>query len=222
GCFVLIEGERLRLVSGDRLPDEMRGVTGELRDSLVGKLLRTGKTVLLETRDAADPDEPIWSRLPGLNAAALALAAVGTRPYGALYALFASPNVGHVELELLELLAAHAGIAVGNALSYQEAVRQRAHQRAVVDASADGIAVLDAFGRVEQWNPAAEQLTGLSAEEVIGKAPPFPLPLPGEKLTTQLPSGRWLDIVSAEIVETGETVVDFRDVTKEKELEEAK
>ncbi len=222
GCFMLIEGERLRLVSGDRLPGEMRGITGDLRDSLVDKLLRTGKTVLLETRDAAEPGEPIWSRMPEVNAVALALAAVGTRPYGALYALFASPNVEHVELELLELLAAHAGIAVGNALSYQEAVRQRAHQRAVVDASADGIAVLDAFGRVEQWNPAAEQLTGLSAEQVIGGPPPFPLPLPGEKLTTQLPSGRWLDIVSAEIVETGETVVDFRDVTKEKELEEAK
>ncbi|WP_204070376.1 sensor histidine kinase, partial [Sphaerisporangium krabiense] len=52
--------------------------------------------------------------------------------------------------------------------------------------------------------------------------PPFPLPAPGQKLTTQLATGRWLDVVSAEIVETGEIVVDFRDVTRAKELEEAK
>ncbi|MEV5413559.1 PAS domain S-box protein [Thermopolyspora sp. NPDC052614] len=222
GCFVLIEDERLKLVSSHRLPESMRGVTGDLHTSLVGKLLRTGKTVLLENGDPAGLDELIWSRLPGLNAVALALAAVGSRPYGALYALFASHKVGHVELELLELLAAHAGIAVGNALSYQEAVRQRAHQRAVVDASADGIAVLDEHGRVRQWNPAAQELTGFPAESVIGGPPPFPLPPPGEKLTTQLPSGRWLDMVSAEITETCEVVVDFRDVTKAKELEEAK
>ena len=223
GCFVLIEDdERLRVVSSHRLPESMRGLTGDLRSSLVGKLLRTGKTVLLENGDPDGLDELIWSRLPGLNAVALALAAVGSRPYGALYALFASRKVGHVELELLELLAAHAGIAVGNALSYQEAVRQRAHQRAVVDASADGIAVLDEQGRVQQWNPAAQEITGFAADQVIGGPPPFPLPSPGEKLTTQLPSGRWLDIVAAEITETGEVVVDFRDVTKAKELEEAK
>src|SRR5690606_29880768 len=66
------------------------------------------------------------------------------------------------------------------------------------------------------------EITGFAADQVIGGPPPFPLPSPGEKLTTQLPSGRWLDIVAAEITETGEVVVDFRDVTKAKELEEAK
>ncbi len=222
GGFVLIEGETLRLVGSHRLPESMRGATAELRTSLVGKLLRTGKTVLLETGDDMRLEKLVWSRLPGLNAIALALAAVGNRPYGALYALFATRRASHVELELLELLAAHAGIAVGNAVAYQDAVRQRAHQRAVVDASADGIAVLDDAGRVRQWNPAAEELTDYPAAEVIGRQPPFPLPSPGEKLTTQLPSGRWLDMVAAEITETAEIVVDFRDVTQAKELEEAK
>ncbi|MEO3810402.1 PAS domain S-box protein [Sphaerisporangium sp. B11E5] len=222
GGFVLIEDDRLRLVSTHGLPGDLRGATADLRTSLVGKLLRTGKTVLLETGDQAMLDELIWSELPGLHTIALGVAAVGGRPYGALYALFAQHKAGHIELELLELLAGHAGIALGNAMAYQDAVRQRAHERAVVDASADGIAVLDESGSVRQWNPAAEELTGLPAAEVIGGRPPFPLPAPGEKLTTQLPSGRWLDVVSAEIVETAEVVVDFRDVTRAKELEEAK
>ncbi|WP_067138319.1 PAS domain S-box protein [Microtetraspora malaysiensis] len=221
GGFVLIEGERLRLVSGHHIPSELRGVTADLHTSLVGKLLRTGKTVLLETNPAGLEDL-VWARLPGLHTVAVGIAAVGGRPYGALYALFAKGKAGHVELELLELLAGHAGIAVGNAQAYQEAVRQRAHERAVFDASADGIGVLDEAGRVTQWNPAAAELTGFPAERVIGGPPPFPLPEPGEKLTIQLDSGRWLDVLCATIPETGEVVADFRDVTRAKELEEAK
>ncbi|MEV4101366.1 ATP-binding protein [Nonomuraea sp. NPDC049649] len=219
GGFVLIEGDRLRLVSTYRLPPSLKDATTDLHSSLVGTLLRTGKTVLLES---AGLDGLMWARLPGLHTIALGLAAVGGRPYGALYALFARRKPGHVELELLELLAGHAGIAVGNAVAYQEAVRQRAHERAVFDASADGIAVLDGEGRVLRWNPAAARLTAVPAEEAAGAPPPFPLPAPGEKVTYQLPSGRWLDVVCARIEETGELVVDFRDVTAAKELEEAK
>ncbi|MEU4577962.1 ATP-binding protein [Nonomuraea sp. NPDC023979] len=219
GGFVLIEGDRLRLVSTYQLPDVPKGTTTDLHNSLVGKLLRTGKTVLLESEGL---DSLVWSSLKGLHTVALGLAAVGGRPYGALYALFARRKPGHLELELLELLAGHAGIAVGNAVAYQEAVRQRAHERAVFDASADGIAVLDREGRVLRWNPAAARLTAVPAEEAVGQPPPFPQPAPGEKLTVQLADGRWLDVVGARIQETGELVVDFRDVTAAKELEEAK
>ncbi|GLX02215.1 PAS domain-containing sensor histidine kinase [Microtetraspora sp. NBRC 16547] len=222
GGFVQIEGERLRLVSGHHLPSDMRGTTADLHTSLVGKLLRTGKTVLLEETSPDGLHDLVWARLPGLHTVAVGVAAVKGRPYGALYALFAKGKAGHVELELLELLAGHAGIAVGNAVAYQEAVRQRAHERAVFDASADGIGVLDEAGRVSQWNPAAAELTGFPAERVIGGPPPFPLPDPGEKLTIRLESGRWLDVLCAAIPETGEVVVDFRDVTRAKELEEAK
>jgi len=222
GGFVLIEGDRLRLVACHNLPGSMRDSTADLRTSLVGKLLREGRTVLLETGDQNRLDELIWSRLPGLHTIALGLASMGGRSYGALYALFAKRKVSHLELELLELLAGHAGIAVGNVMAYQEAVRQRAHERAVFDASADGIAVLDGTGRVVRWNPAASELTGFHATEVIGGPPPFQLPRPGDKLSIQLPSGTWLDVLCAEIVETGEIVVDFRDVTRAKELEEAK
>ncbi|MEV1168336.1 PAS domain-containing sensor histidine kinase [Nonomuraea sp. NPDC049784] len=219
GGFVLIEGDRLRLVSTYQLPDAIRGTTTDLRTSLVDKLLRTGKTVLLQSNGL---DDLVWARLNGLHTIALGLAAVGGRPYGALYALFAESTPGHLELELLELLAGHAGIAVGNAVAYQEAIRQRAHEQAVFDASADGIAVLDAAGRVVRWNPAAAELTAFSAEAVIGGPPPFPLPKPGEKVTFQMETGRWLDVVSARVEETGEVVIDFRDVTTAKELEEAK
>ena len=125
--------------------------------------------------------------------------------------------------ELLELLAGHAGVALTNATAFEELVRQRAHERAVIDASADGIAVLDDAGLIRQWNPAAAMLTGMSAEEVTGKPPPFPVPEPGApRVTHRLSTGRWLDVLCNELNEKDERVVDFRDVTAAKELEEAK
>ncbi len=93
----------------------------------------------------------------------------------------------------------------------------------MIDASADGIAVLDGDGLIRQWNPAAHKLTGMSAAEVTGKPPPFPVPEPGApRLTHRMPAGRWLDVLCNALNGRDERVVDFRDVTAAKELEEAK
>jgi signal transduction histidine kinase len=113
-------------------------------------------------------------------------------------------------------------VALTNAMAFEEVVRQRAHERAVIDGSADGIAVLDVQGNVKQWNPAAHRITGMPASEAMGAPAPFPLPEPGERRTHKLASGRWLDVLCTVLGDSGERVVDFRDVTAAKELEEAK
>jgi signal transduction histidine kinase len=177
---------------------------------------------VLMTTSATGFDDLIWSALPGLHTITLSLSHVAGRPYGALYALYSRRKVGHTELELLELLAGHASVALSNATAYQEVVTQRAHERAVIDASADGIAVLDASGLVTQWNPAAYQLTGVSAEQVTGQQPPFPLPEPGARLDYRLPNGRWIDLLCTDLTDRHEQVLAFRDVTAAKQLEEAK
>ncbi|HLK01789.1 MAG TPA: ATP-binding protein, partial [Streptosporangiaceae bacterium] len=220
--FVLIEDDMLRLVSTAGLPARLRGRTATLRQSLVGELMASGKTVMMATADSGGFDDLIWSALPGLHTIALSLSHVGGKPYGALYALYSRRKLSHVELELLELLAGHAGVALTNAMAFEEVVRQRAHERAVIDGSADGIAVLDASGQVRQWNPAAHRITGLAQEDTIGKPPPFPLPSPGAKLAHKLPNGRWLDVLCTALAGGTELVIDFRDVTAAKELEEAK
>jgi PAS domain S-box-containing protein len=222
GGFVLIEKDRLRLVSLDGLPADLRGRTADLQSSMVGQLMRSGKTVLMATSDSGGFDDLIWAALPGLHTITLSLSHVAGRPYGALYALYSGRKVGHVELELLELLAGHASVALSNVTAFEEVVRQRAHERAVIDASADGIAVLDSDGLVRQWNPAAHRLTGLSPELAAGRRPPFPIPEPGAKLTHKLASGRWIDLLCTGLSGRGEKVLDFRDVTAAKELEEAK
>jgi len=226
GGFVLIEDDMLRLVSTAGLPARLRGRTAALSSSLVGELMASGKTVMMATAESGGFDDLIWSALPGLHTIALSLSHVGGKPYGALYALFSRRKLSHVELELLELLAGHAGVALTNAMAFEEVLRQRAHERAVIDGSADGIAVLDSGGLVRQWNPAAHRITGLPADGTIGKPPPFPLPEPGATLTHKLPNGRWLDVLCTALRSApgngGELVIDFRDITAAKELEEAK
>jgi PAS domain S-box-containing protein len=222
GGFVLIEKDKLRLVSLDGLPAELRGRTADLQTSMVGQLMRSGKTVFMATSDSGGFDDLIWAALPGLHTITLSLSHVAGRPYGALYALYSGRKVGHVELELLELLAGHASVALSNVTAFEEVVRQRAHERAVIDASADGIAVLDSDGLVRQWNPAAHRLTGLTPELATGRPPPFPLPEPGEKLTCKLSNGRWIDLLCTGLSGRGEKVLDFRDITAAKELEDAK
>ena len=222
GGFVLIEDDRLRLVSMDGLPAELRGRTADLPSSLVGELMRSGNTVLMRTGESGRFDDLIWSALPGLHTITLSLSHVAGRPYGALYALYSGRKVGHVDLELLELLAGHASVALSNATAFGEVVRQRAHERAVIDSSADGIAVLDGDGLVRQWNPAAHVLTGVPAAQALAKPPPFPLPEPGATLTCRLPNDRWIDVLCTVLEGRDEQVIDFRDVTAAKELEEAK
>src|SRR6266581_2952234 len=223
GGFVLIEEDTLRLVSTAGLPARLRGKTATLSTSLVGELMNSGKTVMMATGESGGFDDLIWSALPGLHTIALSLSHVAGKPYGALYALYSRRTLSHVELELLELLAGHAGVALTNAMAFEEVVRQRAHERAVIDGSADGIAVLDEEGLVRQWNPAAHRITGTAAADAIGRPPSFPLPESGSTLTHKLPNGRWLDVLCTSLADGGgELVIDFRDVTAAKELEEAK
>ncbi len=179
GGFVLIEDDRLRLVSMDGLPADLRGRTADLPTSLVGELMRSENTVLLRTGESGQFDELIWSALDGLHAIALSLSHVSGKPYGALYALYSRRQVGHIELELLELLAGHASVALSNATAFSEVVRQRAHERAVIDGSADGIAVLDRAGFVRQWNRAAHALTGVPGRP--GDRQPAAIPAAGSR-----------------------------------------
>ncbi|WP_304452508.1 PAS domain S-box protein [Nocardiopsis sp. YSL2] len=220
GGFVLLNEDRVELVSLTDLSDDLHGYSAPLETSLFGELLRSGKSVLLANDDTRTLDDLVWADLPGLHTIALCVSNVHGRPYGALYALYSQRRVGHVELELLELLAAHAGVAIGNAMAYEELNLQRVHEQAVSDSSADGIAVLDFGGRIRKWNRSAVELTGYPVEAVEGRHPPFPLPAShGEPIKHRLKDGRWLEILMARIPRTHEWVVDFRDITAQKALE---
>ena len=84
----------------------------------------------------------------------------------------------------------------------------------VVAALSDGLAIVDRGGVVQLWNPAAEQLTGRSAADVLHRELAFPVPPPGQVLSHRLPEGRWVKVTSGDLPGTPALrVVTFRDST---------
>jgi two-component system, OmpR family, phosphate regulon sensor histidine kinase PhoR len=167
---------------------------------------------------------------------------------GVVQAMTDSGTYTNDELELFEGLVAQMGAAVRNARLHEERARLEAREAAanavaaereqaaqVLEAVGDGIALIDQHGIVRFWNHAAEILTGVDAHDgpadgvftdwrSVAEHIPVTPSLSAPRAVT-LPvdvHGRelWLSFVA---VQANEGVVyAFRDVTRERELENAK
>ena len=134
---------------------------------------------------------------------------------GALAVFFAESGteVSRAQLEILRLLAGHAGTAVANARAYGAMARGRAVAQEVLERMADGIAVLDESGNVTRWNRAAAQLTGLRAGEVLGRAFPWRTGTRAEPAAHDLGDDRLVEAVAAPLPDAGGSLVLLRDVS---------
>jgi two-component system, OmpR family, phosphate regulon sensor histidine kinase PhoR len=153
------------------------------------------------------------------------------------------------QLEVVEGLVGQMAAAVRNARLQKERARLEAAEAAaravaaereqaarVLEAVGDGIFLVDGDGRVRLWNRAAEQVTGLRSQAVLGRpvAEAFPewealaarilvaegaaaryVTLPVEFRGTEL----WLSFVAVRSAEG--IVYAFRDLTSERGLEQA-
>ena len=75
---------------------------------------------------------------------------------------------GPDDLALAEELARRAGTAVENAQLYRE-VEERAEAARVLETVGDGVFLVDGEGIVRLWNRAAEQITGIGRDEIVGR-----------------------------------------------------
>ncbi|NUT56314.1 MAG: GAF domain-containing protein, partial [Thermoleophilia bacterium] len=75
------------------------------------------------------------------------------------------------EDEALHALAAAAAAARTNADLYQGVSHEQQRSEAILANVADGIVAVDREGRVVLWNPAAERVTGVAADDALGKTP---------------------------------------------------
>lgn len=220
-CWCALESGRLTIVTAAGLHRGLVGLSYPLEGSGVGALQASGDRSLvsrvhhfphLNDRIYNGPDDQM----------AIATGSVGGRTIGALYlTLDPDHRFGTEELEVLELLASHAGIALHHVELYSAAERARQESAAVIEAMADGVAVVGADGIVRTWNSAMASMTGCRAEAAVGHEVPFPLPAAGEVATLRSAAGRWLDIVVSSAPHAGDRVVSARDVTAAKELEVA-
>ncbi len=145
-----------------------------------------------------------------------------------------STRSGHrfeqADLRVAEALGRQAGAAIDNAELYQEAER-RARASLALETIADGVVMVDNEDVVLLWNAAAEAITGLKREEVVGRKVAETLPgyaerahvtadgVRGETVPLEV-AGRelWLS-VSGVSFDTGSVYV-FRDFTEERALEQ--
>jgi len=223
--YVVIEDDEfvIRAVSG--LPAKLVGERIPIAESVIADLRRTGRaSIAVSNRDYPNSSALVTEHTRHLPWLAVALTRLDGDPSGALFVFFGNEHrvLSRAELGVLELLADAAGTAIGNARAYEQLRDSREHERAVIDATADGMAVLDANGLVRHWNPAARRLTGLSEADALGRPLTFPAAEPGTVLEHQLESGRWLEIICSRIAASDETVVDFRDITNAKAIEASK
>ncbi|MFN2524428.1 MAG: sensor histidine kinase [Mycobacteriales bacterium] len=198
-------------------PESLVGRRFPLAGSAVEELLRRGgRSLQAEKGEFSHLDEELFRGEP------LPLAVALTRAEGdALYVLREEP-LSPDELEVLEVLAASAGAALRTAEAYTRADAERREKNALIDAMADGLAVLDGAGCVRVWNRGLTRITGVDADEVLGRPLPFPVPADDQPLEHELPNGRWIEVVAAGIQGTSDRVVDIRDISRAKELEAAK
>jgi two-component system nitrogen regulation sensor histidine kinase GlnL len=70
------------------------------------------------------------------------------------------------DLDLLMTLANQAGVAVKNAQLYAQVLLANEHLNNIVSTIESGVVAVDATGQITLFNPAAQQLTGLTAERV--------------------------------------------------------
>ena len=76
------------------------------------------------------------------------------------------------EIDALSSLARSASGAIANAELYQRAAVERERNAAILGNVADGIVAVDREGAVVLWNPAAARITGVPAEEAVGRTLP--------------------------------------------------
>jgi PAS domain S-box-containing protein len=128
------------------------------------------------------------------------------------------------DLALAEELARRAGTAIENAQLYREA-EERAQAARVLETIADGVFLVDAEGVVRLWNRAAEVISGIGRDEIVGRR--LEELLPGwERVQTRAETlpferegrERWVAI-SGVAFEEG-TVYAFQDISDERALEQ--
>ena len=161
------------------------------------------------------------------------------RTLGVLTLMTGSPgrSYGADDLAAAQDLAGMMALAIDNARLTRD-VEESADAARVLTYVADGVVLVDQTGLIRLWNPAAEAITGLTQDEVIGRAAGDAIA--GWKgLADRIPVGtaaesmqpetfpfetergeRWISISGVDFF--GGIVYAFRDVTDARRLEELK
>jgi PAS domain S-box-containing protein len=178
--------------------------------------------------------------LAGGNAAYLGVPLAGPEgaPLGVLAVYCEEPRPWREEeVEALLVLAASASAALSNAELYQRVALEKERSFAILANIADGIVAVDREAKVVLWNRAAEQITGVPAEDALGRTLADVLQRPlesgsdtptGDRLVS-VTRGReeiWLSVTEAVMRDPAGAVAGrifaFRDISSDRLVEQMK
>jgi PAS domain S-box-containing protein len=134
------------------------------------------------------------------------------------------------EVEALLALAANASAALSNAELYQRVALEKERSAAILENVADGIVAVDRDGHVVLWNPAAEEITGVSAAQALGRDPDEVLgrQLGADNFVAIRRGGEdvWLSVAEAVMRDPAGAVSGrifaFRDISADRQVEQMK
>lgn len=223
-AFARMDGEYSTIVATHNLSEEFRGFTIGKGEGVMSDVVAGGQAVVIGDYHTHHNRVPaLADAIPDLHTLAAVPCVIEGNVSAALFVLFREPDrtLSPTALDVLRLLAGHAGTALANAAMFSEVVRREAHEQSVVEALADGVAVISPQGVVTSWNSAAAAMTGIPATTAIGRPPPIPIPRAGQSLEHELTGDRWLEILASALDQTEETVIVLRDISEQKTLERA-
>ena len=223
-AFLRLDADRPTIVATYNLPEDLRDFPIERDKGLTGEVLASGAPLVTGDYHAHPQRvEGIAELIPDLHTVIAVPTVIEGNAAATLFVLFRDRNhpVSATALDVLRLLAGHAGTALANAAMFSEVVLREAHEQAVIEALADGVAVIGPTGLVTSWNTAAAAMTGVPADRACGAPPMVPVPPPNEAVEHELPGDRWLEILASPLPASGETVLVLRDISEQKALERA-
>jgi PAS domain S-box-containing protein len=141
------------------------------------------------------------------------------------------------ETQALAALAATAAAAFSSAELYARVAEEKERNEAILANIADGIVAVDREEAIVLWNSMAEQITGIPAEEALGRRVVEVLQRelgvegdapPGERHVTFLRGGKevWISLTEAVMIDPAGAVAGrifaFRDISTERVVEQMK
>ncbi|GMU57596.1 MAG: hypothetical protein AMXMBFR33_67420 [Candidatus Xenobia bacterium] len=169
-AILIQEMRRLRIYGGEELTRRIGPVVPSRQLGSIGKrVLRDGE-FFISSKDLGRLDRSrLFTRLGLKSLLAIPLELDG-KVLGML--LLGDPSTRSYapeELDLARLMAHQVSLILENAMLVSTADLERVVARAVLDSMADGVYTLDWEKRITSFNPAAEAISGWTAEQAVGR-----------------------------------------------------
>jgi PAS domain S-box-containing protein len=171
---VLEDDELVVSAAEGRGADDALGTRSPANAWLSGDVVQSRSPVALENAGGDPRLRELDPMLSGGNAAYLGVPLAGPEgaPLGVLAVYAADPRPWRAEeVEAMLALAASTSAALSNAELYQRVALEKERSFAILANIADGIVAVDREGRVVLWNAAAEKITGVQADDALGRTP---------------------------------------------------